>query len=168
MADPGDRVAIARLGRPHGVTGAIRAHADGPTLGTLREGESVSVEVGGEERPLVLTGRRGEALKAILTFEGINTREDAAVLTGKYLRVDLARLPATDDPDTFYVRDLIGFEVRDGSTVLGSVRDVHPGPANDALIVTRADDEILIPFTRDAVVDVDLAARVVMLRRDLL
>ena len=36
--DAGERVAIARLGRPHGVRGAITAHADGPTLGTLAVG----------------------------------------------------------------------------------------------------------------------------------
>ncbi len=168
MADPGDRVAIARLGRPHGVKGAITAHADGPTIGTLGEGEAVTILVHGEERPLVLTGRRGEAPKAILTFEGIDSREDASALTGGYLRVDAARLPAPDDADTFYVRDLIGFQVGDGTSTLGTVRSVHPGPANDALVVARTDDEILIPFTRDAVVAVDLAARVVRLREGLL
>jgi 16S rRNA processing protein RimM len=168
MAHPGDRVAIARLGRPHGIKGAITAHADGPTLGTLRDGESVIVHVRGEDHPLVLAGRRGEAPKAILVFEGIETRDDASSLTGGYLRVDVARLPVPEDPDTFYVRDLIGFEVGDGITILGTVREVYPGPANDALVVARADDEILIPFTRDAVVGIDLAARAVTLRGDLL
>lgn len=169
MPDPGEQVAIARLGRPHGVRGAITAHCDGPTVGTLDVGEAVVVSVGGIERTLVLAARRGEAPKAVLSFEGVDTREAASALTGGRLLVHVGRLPAPEDSDTFYVRDLIGFAVRAGDVPVGTVRGVHPGPANDALMVARpGDDDILIPFTYDAVVDVDEASRVVVLRDDLL
>jgi 16S rRNA processing protein RimM len=169
VADPGDRVTIARLGRPHGVRGAITAHCDGPTVGTLEVGESVVIDVGGRERPLVIAARRGEAPKAVLAFEGIDTREHAAALTGGRLLVPLARLPEPDDPDTFYVRDLIGFAVREGDILVGTVREIYPGPANDALVVAReGDDDILIPFTHDAVVHVDSVGGVLVLRDGLL
>jgi ketopantoate hydroxymethyltransferase len=72
----GDRVAIARLGRPHGVRGDITAHADGPTLGTLEAGDAVTVRVDGTDRELVLTFRRGDVPKAVIAFAGIDTRED--------------------------------------------------------------------------------------------
>ncbi len=168
MPDAGERVAIARLGRPHGVRGAITAHADGPTLGTLQPGEQVTVRVGGADRGLVVSGRRGEAPKAVLTFEGVDSREAAAILTGATIAVPPERLPAPGDPDTFYVRDLIGFEVREGDRVVGPVQGVQPGPANDALVVRRGGDDLLLPFTRDAVVRIDIAARQVILREGLL
>lgn len=167
--DAGERVAIARLGRPHGVRGAITAHADGPTLGTLAVGEAVTVRVGDRDRALVIADRRGEAPKAILAFEGVESRDDASALTGGTLMVDASRLPDAGDPDTFYVRDLLGFEVRDGARVVGTVRDILPGPANDALLVRDdAGEEILLPFTRDAVTQVDLARGLVVLREGLL
>lgn len=167
--DAGERVAIARLGRPHGVRGAITAHADGPTLGTLATGEAVTVRVGDRDRALVLSDRRGEAPKAILAFEGVESREEASALTGGTLLVHASRLPASGDPDTFYVRDLLGFEVRDGHRLVGTVRDVLPGPANDALLVRDdAGEEILLPFTRDAVTAIDLARGLVTLREGLL
>jgi 16S rRNA processing protein RimM len=168
MPDAGERVAIARLGRPHGVRGAITAHADGPTLGTLQPGESVTVRVGGADRPMVIAGRRGEAPKAVLAFEGVDSREGAAALTGGQVMVPTQRLPAPDDPDTFYVRDLIGFEVHEGARTVGVVRGVQPGPANDALVVSGEGDDLLLPFTRDAVVGIDTAARRVILREGLL
>jgi 16S rRNA processing protein RimM len=168
VPDSGERVAVARLGRPHGVRGAITAHADGPTLGTLQPGEPVVVRTDAGDRVLVIAGRRGEAPRAVLEFEGVDAREDAARLTGGLLMVDLGRLPAPDDPDTFYVRDLIGFEVREGSRLVGTVAGVQPGPANDALVVTHEGGELLLPFTRDAVVGVDAAARTVVLREGLL
>lgn len=168
MPDAGERVAIARLGRPHGVRGAITAHADGPTLGTLEPGDAVTVRVGDAHRELVLTARRGEAPKAIVSFAGIDTREDAAALTGGSVLVQSSRLPAPDDPDTFYVRDLIGFEVRAGDRLVGTVRAVQPGPANDALSVATPDGEILLPFTVDAVTEVDAPGRRIVLREGLL
>lgn len=168
MPDAGERVAIARLGRPHGVRGAITAHADGPTLGTLEPGDAVTVRVGDGERTLVLAARRGEAPKAVVSFEGVDTREDAQALTGGSVLVDASRLPEPDDPDTFYVRELLGFEVRCGDALVGTVKGVQPGPANDALVVVTDEGEILLPFTADAVTQVDPAARVITLRPGLL
>lgn len=167
--DAGERVAIARLGRPHGVRGAITAHADGPTLGTLARGEAVTVRVRGRDRTLVIADRRGEAPRAILAFEGVDTREDASALTGGAIMVQASRLPEARDPDTFYVRDLLGFEVRDGARLIGTVRDVLPGPANDALLVRdEAGEEILLPFTRDAVIAIHADRGLVELREGLL
>lgn len=168
MPDAGERVAIARLGRPHGVRGAMTAHADGPTLGTLEPGDAVTVRVGDSERVLVLAARRGEAPKAIVSFDGVDTREEAQALTGGTVMVQASRLPAPEDPDTFYVRDLIGFEVRCGDALVGTVRGVQPGPANDALAVTTDDGEILLPFTVDAVTHVDATGRRITLREGLL
>jgi len=165
----GERVAIARLGRPHGVRGAIAAHSDGPTLGTLQPGDSLVAALPSGPRELVLDHRRGEAPRAILAFRGVATREDAAALTGARLEVPQDRLPPVDDPDTYYVRDLIGFTVHVDGRVLGTVREVHPGPANDALVVGDDGGEVLLlPFTRDAVVLVDVAGRSVVLRDGLL
>lgn len=168
MDTAGERVAIARLGRPHGILGAITAHADGPTLGTLQPGEHVTVRVAGVERPLVLCDRRGEALKAILSFEGVITREGASTLTGGELMVGVDRLPAIVADDTFYVRDLLGYEVREGDRALGVVWDIHPGPSNDSLVVRGPHGEVLVPFTMDAVIRVDAVARVLALRPGLL
>ncbi len=166
--DAGAQVAIARLGRPHGLRGGITAHADGPTLGSLVPGECVTVRVGGGDRTLVVGERRGEGPKAILVFAGIATREDAAALSGGTVMVAPDRLPPPEGPDTFYVRDLIGFEVRCSGTVVGTVRDVLPGTANDCLVVAGDGGEILLPFTRDAVVQVDEAAACLILREGLL
>ena len=168
MSGTGDRVAIARLGRPHGVRGDITAHADGPTLGTLDRGDAVTVRVDGTDRELVLAFRRGDVPKAVIAFEGIDTREDVAALVGGTLMVDAGMLPVPDDDETFYVRDLIGFEVRAGDRVLGPVRDIIPGPANDSLSVDGPAGQVLVPFTFDAVTDIDHDDGVIILRDDLL
>ena len=66
------------------------------------------------------------------------------------------------------MRDLIGFEVRAGGRVLGPVRDIIPGPANDSLSVAGPAGQVLVPFTFDAVTDIDHDDGVIILREDLL
>jgi 16S rRNA processing protein RimM len=53
--------------------------------------------------------------------------------------------------------------------VLGVVREVLERPANDVLVVTVEDgDDLLVPFTRDAVPEVDVPGRRLSIRPDLL
>jgi 16S rRNA processing protein RimM len=72
-------------------------------------------------------------------------------------RDELAPLPA----DFYYVADLVGLEVLDASgELVGVVRDVHPGPANDAL---ELDTGLLLPLVEDCIREVDLAGGRVLL-----
>lgn len=100
---------------------------------------TVSRQVGGRRRAIKLD--RPAARGAELTVS----------------RVDLSPLPS----DTYYVADLVGLMVLDehGRRV-GIVRDVLPGPANDAL---ELDTGLLLPLVEDCVREVDLAGRRVLL-----
>ena len=77
----------------------------------------------------------------------------------------MASLP---DSDTFYVRDLLGCEVLVGARSAGTVAQVHAAPANDVLEVSGSDGDLLVPFTADAIVELDLASRRIVVRDDLL
>lgn len=163
-----DAVIIGVIGRPHGTRGAVRAVATGATLGTLGPGDEVLAQAGdGPVRPLVVEGRAGTAQRPILTFAGVGTREQAAALTGATLRVPGERVVVPDDPDTYFVSDLVGCEVVVGERPAGRVTAVHGAPANDVLEVAGPEGPVLVPFTADAVTGLDLAARRIVVRADL-
>lgn len=89
-------------------------------------------------------------------FQGYATREEAESLHGLTLRAE-----PIDDPDTWFVHQLIGAEVVtvDGATA-GTCTSVVPNPAYDML---ELDGEVLVPLP--FVIDVDTAvdpARVVI------
>ena len=161
-------VVIGVIGRPHGVRGAVRTTATGATLGGLAAGEAVEARIGtGPPRRLVLAGRAGTPERPILTFDGIATRDDAAALAGAEIRVAGDRLAPLPDADTFFVSDLVGCELMVGGRVAGRVTAVHGAPANDVLEVSGGDGVLLVPFTADAVTEVDPAARLIVVRDDL-
>lgn len=163
-------VVIGRVGRPHGVTGEIRLTATGPTLAHVGPGDAIDLrDQGGMVVAFRVQALRPVSGALLVRLDGVHDREAAAALTGREVVVDASRLAVLAEPDEFYVRDLIGCAVGVASGPLGTVIDVHEGAANDALVVRRpAGPEVLIPFTRDAVVSVDLAGRTVTIRPDLL
>ena len=161
-------VVIGTIGRPHGTRGAVHTRPSGPTLATLTVGETVEARPrDGAPRRLVVAGRSGMDAAPILAFEGVADRAQAAALTGALMAVDAGRMREPDDPDTFLVADLVGCEVVLGARPIGTVTEVLAGPANDALEVAAAAGPVLVPFTADAVVELDVPGRRIVVRPDL-
>lgn len=158
MAENGGMVCVASVATAHGVRGALklRCYTEDP--------ESVAAygpvfDAGGRELfRLTVIGRTKGGV--IAKAEGIEDRDAAEALRGLDLYVPRDRLPATDE-DEFYVSDLVGMEAvgQDGS-VQGRIVAVHNFGAGDLIEVQPGEgDSRLIPFTREAVPEIDLVAR---------
>ena len=96
----------------------------------------------------------------VASLPGIGDRDAAEALRGRRLFVTRQAMPAPGEEE-FYHADLIGLPAmaEDGRT-LGEVVAVHEHGAAPVLEVRPAEGESrLIPFTRDAVPEVDLAGR---------
>jgi 16S rRNA processing protein RimM len=100
---------------------------------------------------------------AVGFFEGVDDRSEAETLTKAILWVsqDVKELPAEED--AWYDHQLVGLDaVRDGVSV-GRVARVDHLPAQDLLAIATADGEVLVPFVKAIVPEVDLAAGTVTL-----
>ena len=172
------QVTVGRIGRAHGVRGdvVVGVRTDEPELrfapGSRLDTDPVGVG------PLTVAGCRWHSGDLLVRFTGISDRDAAAELGGTWLLVDSAALGALDDPDEFRDGDLVGLSVRtvDG-TVVGTVADVlHHG--QDVLAIDPAGaagaaggaggagaraEQILIPFVKAIVPEVDVAAGVLVI-----
>ena len=147
-----EEVLVGRVGRPHGIDGAfvVVDGSDDPRWFEV----GASLRVNGEPAEVVLSRRVGKGRRAI--------RLDRPVERGSELTVLRSDLPPTE-PDSYYVADLLGLEVlEEGERLLGVVRDVHPGPANDAL---ELDSGLLLPLVEDCILSVDLSQRRIVVAR---
>jgi 16S rRNA processing protein RimM len=151
--------------RAHGTAGAVRVRPTGPVLAGVEAGSTLMV--GDPPRPLEVVWRGGSEDRPLLRFAGADSREGAEELAGAALRVAEAELP--DPPEgVFYVRDLVGCRVEAAGATLGVVTEVLNRPANDVLQVATTGGELLVPFTGDAILRVDLPGGVLEVRPDLL
>jgi 16S rRNA processing protein RimM len=133
------------VGRPHGTDGAFVVEGGSQDPHRFELGASLLVD--GEPATVVVSRRVGKGRVAIKLDRAAERGAELAVR-----REDLAPL----ESGSYYVADLVGLEVvEEGGPRLGVVRDVLPGPANDAL---ELDDGLLLPLVEDCVIEIDLAA----------
>lgn len=118
---------------------------------------------------LTLTGGRVAKGGVVARAAEIETREQAEAARGLQLFIPRDRLPEPDDEDEFYIADLIGMDVvSPEGDLLGKVRSVRDFGAGDLLEVAPTIGESWwLPFTKDAVPEVQVdARRVVAVRPD--
>lgn len=154
-SDPDRLVPIGRVGRPHGLDGFVLVEDGSDDPRRWQPGERVYVD----GVPAVVRGSRrvGRGRRAVDL--------DPPARRGAQLAVRVGDLPPPE-PGAWYAFELVGLRAEEeGGRPLGSVRDVHPGVANDNL---ELEDGTLVPLIDAAVVDVDLAAGRVVVRRGFL
>lgn len=138
---------VGRVGRPHGLAGFVTVWVLSDAPERFRRG--ASMYVGGER--LKVEAVRDADRGLLVRFEGCRDRAAAEHLRGCELAIDPhERRPL--DADEFWPDDLEGLEVRlvDG-TVVGSVREVVDGAAQDRLVVDTPDGTVEIPFVAELV-----------------
>jgi 16S rRNA processing protein RimM len=134
----------------------VQSHAANPAdlaaYGPLSDekGRQYVLEWKGANIAAVAELRDGEAVP-------VADRNAAARLTNRRLYLDRDRLPPPE-PDEFYLADLLGLAALDASGAIGRVIAVHDYGAGVSLEIVRGDaPPLLVPFTREAVPEVDLA-----------
>ena len=95
----------------------------------------------------------------VVKLHGIDNRTIADLLRGRYLEVPDEQERALE-PGRFYHRQVVGLAVitQSGDSA-GVIEEVLERPANDVWVSRTGAIEHLIPATRDAVIEVDVPAR---------
>lgn len=158
MSGGKDRVVLAVIGAPHGVRGEVR-------IKTFT-GEPMAL---GDYGPLFdAAGNRYEVIDlrpagevVVARLSGVSDRNAAEALKGVELFVERSALPDDLEEDEFYHADLVGLAAVDPEGgEIGKVRAVHDFGAGDVLeLRLAAGGTALVPFSRAAVPEIDLAAR---------
>jgi 16S rRNA processing protein RimM len=106
--------------------------------------------------------------RIVLKFAAIDSISDATVLSGWHVAIPREqRAPLAED--AIYIADLIGCHVIDeaaGALDLGPVLGVERGSggAPDLLVIQHGRDELLIPFAKALIVEINLAAQVLRMQ----
>jgi 16S rRNA processing protein RimM len=117
----------------------------------------VKVFVGEDHRPLRIRSRRQHGENLLLAFQGVDTPEDAGLLTNELVFVRADDRPALPEGE-YYHHQLLGLRVVGESGVyLGKITEILDNPANDIYVVTPdSGPQILIPAIEAVILAVDL------------
>ena len=135
-------VTVGRVGKPHGLDGALSVHDAQHPLG---KGTDMVIA----DRAWTLTRRTGTDARPLIHLAGVTSREAAAKLRGEVIFVSEDSWPLEDGE--WLAEDLVGCRIEG----LGEVKRVIGGPSCEVL---ETEDGTLVPLVRDAVASVDPAA----------
>jgi 16S rRNA processing protein RimM len=156
-----DLILVGRVAGAFGVRGEVRITSFTADPAALVDYKDLLREDGSPG--LTLVGGRPAKGSVVVRVREVETREQAEALRGLKLYIPRDRLPAPEE-DEYYVADLVGLDVLtpDGEA-LGTIRSVHDFGAGDLLEIQPPQGASWwLPFTREAVPEVRLAARQVV------
>lgn len=157
MASPApELVCVAVVATAHGVRGALKLRCFTEDPANVAAYGPV-VDARGRRLTLRVIGSTRDGV--IAQAAEVTTRDQAELLRGAELFVPRASLPQTAE-DEFYHEDLVGLDVVDRSgSPCGRVLAVLNHGAGDVIEIEAEGRTLLLPFTRQAVPEIDLAAR---------
>jgi 16S rRNA processing protein RimM len=118
---------VGRVAKPHGLKGEVIVELLTDRVERVAPGVALQTDQGA----LVVEYSRPHQHRWIVAFEGVRDRTGADALRGVVLRAE-----SIDDPQTLWIHELIGSEVKDSAgRPLGKVSAVEANPASDLLVL---------------------------------
>jgi 16S rRNA processing protein RimM len=148
------RVRIGYIRRAVGLRGEVEVEPLTDDKGRFQPG--LSVRAGAAVRQVEAV--RSGANNLVLKFSGVDDRDVAEKLRGKYLEIETTEIQPLPE-GSYYHWQLLGLEVFDiAGRRLGEVTDILDYPANDIYVVGQGDTQLLVPAVLEVVRSIDLAA----------
>jgi 16S rRNA processing protein RimM len=157
---------VGRLVKAHGLKGALKLelYTDDPD-GRFVAGSTFTLQVPESSpwhgKPLTVREFRWMNSHPVAFFEGVESREAAEELVRAILWIEEDAAAAPVEDDAWYDHQLVGLDVVRENEVIGRVIRVDHLPAQDRLAVRplgAVDGEVLVPFVKAIVPEVDIAA----------
>jgi 16S rRNA processing protein RimM len=155
-----ERLAVARVLGAKGLAGATRLEVLTDRADRLSVGSLLFAE--GEAAPRRIVEAETGGRVPIIRLEGIDSRQGAEALIGRYLEVDAEPLPR----GTYYWHQIIGLRVSDEDRrQLGTVVEVFRAGENEVYRVeSDGEPDLLLPALREVIREIDLQAGIMIVR----
>jgi 16S rRNA processing protein RimM len=156
------KLRVGRLVKAHGLKGAIKLelYTDSPDQ-RFTPGQVLELQVPENSewfgKSIKVIELRFYNQSPVLFLEGIDDRSKAETLIKAILLIetDVDALP--EEPEAWYDHQLVGLKALVGSEVVGTVARVDHLPAQDLLAIETANGEVLVPFVKQIVPEVNVA-----------
>lgn len=156
-----DRIKVGKITTAVGIKGEVKVY---PYTDEQERFEELTSVYAGDDRMRIDRVRYQKGL-VILKLAGIDDRNAAEALRGKYLTIDRSELRELDE-DEYFIFDLIGLEAVDQEGAhIGVVSDVIQNSAQDLYeIKTDSGEKYLVPAVYEIVTDIDINSGIMKIK----
>jgi 16S rRNA processing protein RimM len=156
-------IALAKIGRPYGLAGAMHVYPFSDDAVTLKRAKSVTISA----RTYAVKNIRVHGDALVMMIDGIDSPEAAQTLTNSEILVARDALPPLPKGEYYWI-DLVGLRCTNGDRLFGDIVEVFEAGAHpilrvrpsviDEKVTDKTPDE-LIPFVDAIIRSVDLESR---------
>ncbi|HHX12898.1 MAG TPA: ribosome maturation factor RimM [Clostridiales bacterium] len=152
-----DYLRVGVISSTHGIAGEVKVYPTTDDANRFKELKEVILDTGKTNITLEIEHVKFFKQMVILKFKGIDNINDIEKYRGKDLLVTRENAVELDEGE-FFISDIIESVVLDeNGTKLGVLAEVLSTGANDVFVVkTKENKEILIPYIKDCVLDINL------------
>jgi len=157
------KLRVGRLLKAHGLKGAIKLelYTDSPDE-RFQPGTVLELQVP-EDSPwfgktVEVTELRWYNSMPVVFLDGITDRNQAETLIRAILLVETDLAASPPEPEAWYDHQLVGLKVHREGSEIGEIARVDHFPAQDLLAIKTPSGEVLLPFVKAFVPEVDVDA----------
>jgi 16S rRNA processing protein RimM len=155
------KLRVGRLVKAHGLKGAIKLelYTDSPDQ-RFKPGQVLELQVPESSewfgKTVTVSELRFYNQSPVLFLEGIDDRSKAETLIKAILLIETEADALPEEPEAWYDHQLVGLKAFVGQEQVGLVSRVDHLPAQDLLAIETPSGEVLVPFVKQIVPEVDV------------
>lgn len=155
-----DYIVVGKLGSAYGIKGWLKVQSFTDPITNIETYSPWYLKNGDQWEPIEVQESREHGKTIVAKLSGLNTPEQARLLTGKEIAIKRSQLPSLAKNE-YYWSDLEGLTViNQHNQVLGKIAYLIETGANDVLVV-KGDKEFAIPYLQgDVIKNIDLASKI--------
>ena len=153
---------VGKIRRPHGLYGEMLFEIITAFPERIKKGKDVYI--GDSKQAYQLESVRRQHEHYLIKLKDLDDCDEVGLLRNQLVYTKAEGLPALPQ-DEYYQHALLGMQVRteDGHE-LGSVVEIIETGANDVLVVSKDEEELLIPFIKQTILEVRDRERIIIVR----
>jgi 16S rRNA processing protein RimM len=149
--------------KPHGLAGEIKIFVQEQWEEAIEDLEMVYLEIKGRKVPYFLDQVRGGGA-LIASFEDIDDRDAALVISSKPMFARSSDLPAPTPVQTVQIPDFVGYQLLNehDQSLIGTITDIIEYPHQIMAVLDCAGKEVIIPLAVQYVKSEDVDKRILV------
>lgn len=155
---------LGKITKIHSFKGEVILFLDTDVPENYYNIEHLFLEINKQLVPFFIESKKVQKAQSLrVKFEGVNTEEDALIITNKKAFLPLAALPQLKE-DQFYYHEITDFNITNQQNeVVGSIIEVIDNSANRLVSVKVNNNEALLPFNDNHILKVDKPNKTIQL-----
>lgn len=154
-----DYFEIGHISNTHGLKGEMKVRPFTKTMDRYKELKTILIDIKDELKEYEIENVRYQKDVVLLKLKGVDTIEEAEKLKNHYISIKREDAKELEE-DEHFIADLIGINVYEHDSLIGTLQDIFTAGASDVYVIKRNNKEdLLLPAIKSVIKNIDVEGK---------